>query len=139
MPGHKIKILRIIDANYNRLRDGIRVIEDTLRFYYDSPDYLLLRDLRASVLRMVSKTYPSLVTARSSGSDIGRASTQKKHKNVEALLRANFSRCSEALRVLEEYSRLVSPSKCAGIKKIRFRLYELEKKVATKFLVNKCP
>ena len=30
------KILRVIDANLNRSREGIRVIEDTARFYLDN-------------------------------------------------------------------------------------------------------
>ncbi len=131
MPKPDKKVLRVIDANFNRLRDALRVIEDTLRFVYDSPSHSKIRSIRTALCKYISMSYPSLVTARSSESDLGKNSPQKKHKDVEAILRANFSRCSESLRVLEEYQRLISARRSAEMKKIRFALYGAEKKIVS--------
>lgn len=131
------KIFRVIDVSYNRLRDGLRVIEDTLRFVYDSPLYRQVRSLREKLSQQVARSYPSLVVARSVQTDLGRSLSQKKHLDIVSLLRANFSRCSESLRVLEEYYRLLSFKRSQELKKIRFKLYDIEKKVAKTIVLSK--
>ncbi|MDI6756944.1 MAG: hypothetical protein QME32_02865 [Endomicrobiia bacterium] len=129
-------VLRVADANINRFRDGLRVVEDTLRFIHGSPLYSSARRLRGDFFRMFSGAYGGFVVSRESDKDPGRSSEQKKHSGIPSLLRANFARCSEALRVLEEYSRLgrrrMKPGlpKQSELKKIRFRLYTLEKNAA---------
>ena len=120
--------MRVIDANCNRLRDGLRVLEDTLRFVYDSDNYKKIRRIRLQLFRFLSNEHSSLVAARSSDRDIGKNLRQGKYKNVGDLFRANFSRCSEALRVLEEYYRLVSSARSRKMKEFRFKLYEVERK-----------
>jgi len=126
--------LRVIDANLNRLRDGLRVIEDTLRFVYpESGLWDDVRNLRNRVGRIFSDTkiYSGLLVSRDSSHDPGSASAQKKHKDIPSLLRANFARASESLRVLEEYSRFAAPRKVSLFKKIRFTLYEIEKNASS--------
>ena len=126
--------LRVIDANLNRLRDGLRVIEDTIRFVYPKSGlWDDVRNLRNRVGRLFSdrKIYSKLLVSRDSSHDPGSASAQKKHKDIPSLLRANFARASESLRVLEEYSRFAAPRKVSFFKKIRFTLYEIEKNVST--------
>lgn len=124
--------LRVADANINRFRDGLRVVEDTLRFVHGSPLYSSARRLRGDFFRMFSGGYGAFVVSRESDKDPGRSSEQKRHRGIPDLIRANFARCSEALRVLEEYSRLGRRApglpKFSELKKIRFRLYTLEKK-----------
>jgi thiamine-phosphate pyrophosphorylase len=123
-------VARVADANVNRFRDGLRVIEDTLRFARGSRLYASVRRLRGDFARLFAGRRGMLVAARASGTDPGRSSAQKKHANIDELFRANFARCSEALRVLEEYARLRGSSlpSTSGLKKIRFRLYDIEKK-----------
>jgi thiamine-phosphate pyrophosphorylase len=45
------------------------------------------------------------------------------------LVAANFRRVEEALRVLEEYGKVLSPRAAGGFKRIRFDMYTLEKEV----------
>ena len=72
--------------------------------------------------------YPELLRQRDSGSDEGRTiKEEKKRKGIKALLGANFRRVEESLRVLEEYGKLVSPEATPVFKKLRFKIYMLEK------------
>lgn len=123
-------VSRVADANVNRFRDGLRVIEDTLRFARGNRLYAPVRRLRGDFSRLFAGRRGMLVASRASDKDPGRASGQKKHADINELFRANFARCSEALRVLEEYARLRGANlpSTAELKKIRFRLYVIEKK-----------
>lgn len=42
---------------------------------------------------------------------------------------ANMERSKESIRVLEEFSKLIDGSLSARFSKLRFRLYDIEKKV----------
>ena len=70
------KVLRIIDANFNRAREGLRVIEDGLRFYYDNDkDFIKrLKKIRHSLSEGIEKNFgfASLKKERDSSCDIGR-------------------------------------------------------------------
>jgi thiamine-phosphate pyrophosphorylase len=122
------KIYRLIDANLNRAREGLRVIEDTARFILnDSKLYRGIRILRHRLTEITRKNYPSLLKARNSAADAGRVIREYRRKNVRDLMIANFRRVEEALRVLEEYSRLISVSAGAQFKNVRFRTYSFEK------------
>ncbi len=122
------KIYRLIDANLNRAREGLRVIEDTARFILnDSKLYRRIRLLRHRLTEITRKNYPSLLKSRNSTADAGRVIHEYRRKNVRDLMIANFRRVEEALRVLEEYSRLISVSAGAQFKNVRFRTYNFEK------------
>ena len=69
-----------------------------------------------------------LLSARSAGDDIGRKAGQVRYKTVDNIVKANFKRVQESLRVLEEYSRLDQIKSVQKIKKLRFEIYSLEKK-----------
>ncbi len=131
------KILRVMDANFNRLRDGLRVIEDTIRFVYENNLYVEIRNLRRNLYKIIDLGYISQIRSRSVETDKGKNSKQSKHKNLRSLLMSNFSRCSESLRVLEEYSRLTSPKVTAKIKSVRFKLYKIEKKIVYELFQRK--
>ena len=46
-PEHLPAVLRLLDANLDRAREGLRVVEDWCRFGLDSPDLVArLKDLR---------------------------------------------------------------------------------------------
>ena len=59
----------------------------------------------------------------------GMAQGEGARENVDALLRANFRRSQESLRVLEEASKLVGRDGAAAFKALRFRCYALEKQL----------
>jgi thiamine-phosphate pyrophosphorylase len=51
---------------------------------------------------------------------------EEQRQDLEQLLVANFSRVQEALRVLEEYSKLLSSPMSGSCKQMRYRVYTLE-------------
>lgn len=122
------QFFRLFDANINRCREGLRVIEDTARFVLGKEGiYKKLRKLRHRVDKMSREIYSELLDGRDSLKDSGRKIREFKRAGLKALVTANFKRAEEALRVLEEYSRLIFPKKGPEFKKIRYSLYELEK------------
>ncbi len=126
--------LRVIDANLNRAREGLRVIEDTARFVTGSNNaFKEPRSMRHSLDKITRRIYPELLSQRDSFSDEGRTIKEaKKRKGLKALLSANFRRVEESLRVLEEYGKLVSPAAAPVFKKLRFRTYILEREFLVK-------
>ncbi|HBU69050.1 MAG TPA: thiamine-phosphate pyrophosphorylase [Elusimicrobia bacterium] len=123
------RFLRIFDVNLNRCREGLRVIEDSARFIFDKPSiYKKTRALRHALDLATREIYPELVSGRDSQKDAGRVIKEGGRESVASVLSANFRRVQESLRVLEEYSRLISPGMGRAVKKARFSAYSLEKK-----------
>ena len=119
---------RIIDCNINRVCEGLRVLEDITRFYYNSEDQSkVLKDLRHKI-RDISKNYEiKLLENRDPQTDIGPLISQKlnltKNSNINSLIMANFKRVQEGLRTLEE----VTENK--DFEKFRYLSYQIEKDV----------
>lgn len=130
----KTGILRILDANLNRSREGLRVCEDIARFILNSSHLASqFRSVRHSIVE-VSKALPidptQLLKARDSDQDVGKAfGLIVKRENWQDVFRANIQRAEEAIRVLEELSIIISRKSASSFQKIRFRLYSLEKRV----------
>ena len=126
-----VKVWRLLDANANRAREGLRVIEDTARFVLDKPTTAKsVRELRHELDRLVRGRYKQLLSARNVQMDSGRANPAKPYKGgVAELLAANFKRSSEALRVLEEYGRVLSPRAVSQAQALRFKVYLWEAKL----------
>ena len=127
--GHRTdNYLRLIDANLNRCREGLRVVEDTARFILEEKNiYKNIRSLRHKLEGLTRDIYPELLLNRDSVNDSGRTIKEGKRKGIKEILIANFKRAQESLRVLEEYGRLVSPVAGAGFKRIRYGVYNIEK------------
>ena len=125
------RIWRLLDANTNRAREGLRVVEDTARFVLDRPEAsTALRGLRHKLDELVRAHYGTLLQHRDVETDSGRTNTATPHRGgVLALLATNFKRCEEALRVLEEYGRVLSPRAVRGVQSLRFQVYQWEKKL----------
>jgi thiamine-phosphate pyrophosphorylase len=122
---------RLLDANANRAREGLRIIEDTARFVLEKPEAAkAFRTLRHGVDELVRKHYKQLLSARDVEHDSGRAHAAKPYKgDVSALLAANFKRVAEALRALEEYGRVLSPGAVKKAQALRFEVYRWEAKL----------
>jgi thiamine-phosphate pyrophosphorylase len=134
----KNKSYRLLDANLNRAREGLRVIEDTARFLLgDARLCRKIRSMRHALAEVSCGVYPSLIGSRDSVSDTGRSVPEGGRKNIGAIIAANFRRVEEALRVLEEYSKLVSPDAGSRFKDLRYETYCLEKKMAGIFGRNR--
>jgi len=121
---------RIIDANLNRLTEGLRVVEDVVRFGLDRPGLLRsVRALRTRVGRGTRKLRRRVIAGRDSEADPGRGDRfdRTKRDNLADVVMANFKRAQESCRVLEETLKVEDPKLGAKLKQARFRLYDLEK------------
>ena len=134
----KRKVYRIIDANLNRSREGLRVCEEVIRFIFnDAPLTKNLRKLRHSITEL-AKSLPlsakQLLAARNIRSDVGKDLLRSnKIENCSGVFMANIERAEEALRVLEEFSRILDKRTSENFQKLRFQLYNLEKKIIARF------
>ena len=127
-------LIRVIDANLNRCREGLRVVEDSLRYVLnDGSLYKKIRSIRHNADKVLRGSYASLIKERDSVKDSGRKMPETLKKDLPSIIIANFKRAQESLRVLEEYSKTAFP-KCAPLfKKERYAVYNLEKAVYLKF------
>ncbi len=127
--------LRLIDANLNRLREGIRVVEDIFRYIYNDKD----TSSKLKSLRHLARTsnYNELLETRDVGNDVLRASikSEQNRDDLNSILIANFKRAQESSRVLEEFTKLSSIKDSENFKYIRYELYNLET-VLTKITSN---
>ena len=118
--------LRLIDANLNRLREGIRVVEDIFRYIYDDKQTALkLKELR-HLSRL--ENYIELLETRDIKNDVLRSSikSEQNREDLYSILIANFKRAQESARVLEEFTKLISIKDSENFKYIRYELYNLE-------------
>ena len=100
---------RLIDANLNRLREGIRVIEDIARYILnDLPLASRLKTLRHRARIDDLAFAKSLLQNRDIKNDILKKSTQseKTRDSLRDIAMANFKRSEESARVLEEMFKL---------------------------------
>ncbi|WP_290881744.1 thiamine-phosphate pyrophosphorylase [Helicobacter sp.] len=121
--------MRIIDANLNRLREGIRVVEDILRYGFQHQSFAL--DLKTLRHQCSLECYLELLNTRDSENDVLKPSTKEEQnrENLQSVFIANFKRAQESARVLEEILKLDSIQESEKFKGIRYRLYDLEKQV----------
>ncbi len=127
----------MLDANFNRSREGLRVCEDVCRFVLSSAAGASeLRGLRHDITR-IYKTFDlgGLLGARDAAGDTGRRfnAREKARAGWRDLYFANLQRSKESLRVLEEAAKLTRPDAAPKLKRLRFKLYEHEKNVFAKF------
>lgn len=123
-------LFRILDANLDRAREGVRTIEEWCRFgLNDEATTAQLKDLRQVIARWHT---PDIRLARDTPGDLGTALTHPQEStrtDIIEILQANFARVQEALRVLEEYGKLHSPEMTAAFKQMRYKLYTLDSQI----------
>jgi len=131
--------LRIIDANCNRIGEGLRFLEDISRFVLN--DAVLsqqLKTTRHSIIKDVSKLGIKLISERNSESDVGANSKPgNQQQELASLITANAKRVEEGLRVIEELAKLpeISPIlDSSRFQKARFELYTLEQNLLSRIL-----
>ena len=121
------QLLRVVDANLNRLKEGIRVIEDIARYIYDDATTAL----QLKVLRHQCRIEPleELLSSRNSANDVLRPTIQSEmnRTDLKSIVIANYKRGQESARVLEEVYKIISPDLSETFKHIRYELYTLEK------------
>ena len=120
-------VWRILDANFDRAREGLRIIEEWCRFALN--DVAMANECKQMRQELGAWHTPEIRAARDTAGDVGTALThprEEQRTGIEQLLQANLCRVQEALRVLEEYSKLHSASMSSGCKQMRYRAYTLE-------------
>ena len=131
---------RIIDANFNRAKEALRVCEDFSRFFLD--DASLTREFKrcrhgiTEILFQFPVPYARLVASRNSPHDVGRRDWIRDGRgrpDWRDVMTANSKRGEEALRVLEELAKVLAPRHAPRFSRLRFHLYELEKRSLQKF------
>ena len=120
-------LCRVIDANLNRLKEGIRVIEDMAR--YSQNNKRLSSSLKN--LRHLAKIddIQALLKSRDAQNDVLRPtiSSEMERTSIDSIIIANYKRAQESSRVLEELYKVVEPELSERFKHIRYELYTLEK------------
>ncbi len=130
-------VFRILDANINRLKEGLRVCEEITRFVVGNKPlsfgFKAVRHKVDVVIKSLSRQ--EYLKERNIAGDIGRGITlaaELKRNDCQEVFAANIQRVKEATRVLEEFSKLFNTTAALKFKKIRYDIYELEKKTTTK-------
>lgn len=121
------ELYRVIDANLNRLKEGIRVIEDIARYLQN--DKSTASKLKALRHRSRTDDLQNLLASRDSVNDVLRPTVESElqRSDVQSILIANYKRAQESSRVLEEMYKIVDPLLSETFKQIRYELYTLEK------------
>ncbi len=123
------ELFRVIDANLNRLKEGVRVVEDIMRYRDNNKELSKkLKELRHK--SRIDETL-ELLTHRDSINDVLRPSTSSElnRTDITSIITANFKRAQESSRVLEELFKLHSAEYSENFKYIRYELYNLEKEI----------
>ena len=118
---------RLLDANLDRAREGLRVLEDWCRFALDRPDLVWrLKDHRQRLGRCHHARYKEARhTATDPAAGLGHPAQAERLQPAQVLA-ANAARVQEALRVLEEFGRSGDPELAQQAAGIRYSLYDLE-------------
>ena len=126
---------RIIDANFNRAREALRVIEEYCRFVLDHKSLCArtkqLRHALCSALSGLDNR--QLLACRDTTGDVGTdlsVDQQLTRTSLESCLTAAAKRLPEALRALSELTQTFDPALAARVEQIRYQAYTLEKDIA---------
>jgi len=126
-------VLRIMDANANRAREALRVMEEAARFILDDPSLTeSLKQLRHDLAQQLG-AIRGLELGRDTPGDVGvdiSTPHEFERESVAGVVVASGKRLSEALRALEEYGKLIHTGGDiafpAAIEQLRYRGYDIE-------------
>jgi thiamine-phosphate pyrophosphorylase len=127
-------VLRILDANLNRAREALRVVEDYARFHLD--DGALcgeLKQLRHDLAAAVAVWAGEAILHRDTPGDVGtstKTTSEAAREDLTAVVTAAGKRLGEALRTVEEFLKIESPADAAKVELIRYHFYDVEMRVA---------
>lgn len=127
-------IARILDANFNRAREALRVMEDYVRFALDDENLAQrLKGIRHGLADALKAVDPlALIAARDTANDVGTAnSTESEYQrsDAESVVVAAGKRLGEALRVIEEYAKTIDKNIARRVETLRYAGYEIEKEL----------
>ena len=140
-------VLRIIDVNTNRCAEGLRVIEEVARFILEDEELVkriksLRHDVRSGTRYFTDNPSSFRDVENDPGSSFSTVA-ELSRSGIYDITRSNFSRVAEALRVIEEFGKLINSNGAEYYKNLRFRVYQLEKvflgEVDTSVHLPACP
>ena len=127
-------VFRIIDANFNRAREALRLIEEFCRFSLNSE--ILMRQtkqLRHELSTMIKELDTAkLIASRDTTGDVGVGQTianQLGRNELRDTFTAACKRLTEALRALAEMVQTLNPALAKRIENLRYQAYTLEKTI----------
>ncbi len=122
-----IRISQIIDANLDRAREGLRVLEDWARFALGKEDFVIrIKNFRQILGKNHLEIYK---VSRNHIKDHCKGlshSEQINRKSPYKIISSNSARVQEALRVIEEFSRGRNNKLSKIASEIRYEIYTLE-------------
>jgi len=134
VPLPAVPLARVLDAAANRAREGLRVVEDYARMVLNdahlTSELKHLRHDLHTALEPLSRQ--ALLASRDTVGDVGtRITTQGEmsRPDIGSVVAANWNRLGEALRSLEEYSKVCLPPVAAAVERVRYRAYTLERAI----------
>ena len=123
---------RIVDANLNRAREALRVLDDFARFVRN--DALLTEALKSLRHRLADLAahlpLPSLLAARDTQRDVGTSISTGGELSRDTpghVAAVNCKRLQESLRSIEEFGKLLGPHVAREVEAIRYESYTLER------------
>jgi hypothetical protein len=125
-------LYRILDANFNRTKEGLRVCEDLCRYVWNQKTLTrAFKDVRHELTGIIAGLdIQKALEARHIQGDVGRTTSisESKRDNISAVFWANSQRVKESLRVLEEVTKLLDAGVSSRLKALRYKVYALEQK-----------
>jgi len=122
-----LRIYQIIDANLDRAREGLRVLEDWARFGLGKEKYVeKIKNFRQILGKNHLEVYKQ---SRNHIEDKCKGLThheQINRKTPEQIISSNSARVQEALRVIEEFSRMQNHELSKIASEIRYEIYTIE-------------
>ncbi len=136
------EIYRILDANFNRAREALRVAEDCGRFALNDVAITAMAKHMRSDLQGLLTAIPlmEMVASRDTPGDIGTdmsSPTELKRADMNDVAIAAMKRLSESLRSIEEYSKVVAPAKTLDVERMRYNAYTLEQRLLGRLFVGR--
>jgi len=128
-------LARIIDANANRAREALRVMEDVARFgLSDAAITTRLKSLRhelQAALESLPLDRAQLLASRDTETDVGvpiKTDAELAREDIHHICAAAASRLTEALRSLEESAKALGATPAAeAFEGLRYRAYTADK------------
>lgn len=142
-------VLRILDANFNRAREALRTMEEFARFVLGDASLtqalkFIRHDLTAAVTNLPEQSNTSakqiphyqMTTLPNHRDIVGDAGAtictqaESQRATTTDVVCAACKRLTESLRALEEYGKIIDPNFAAAIEQIRYRAYDLERRLS---------
>ena len=135
-----MNVYRILDAEINRVSEGIRCVEDTFRFLLENRRLSKeLKELRHKIRKLMMAGNSSLIFNRNVEDDPGLKVSQSigidDKYSIKDTVYANFKRCQEGLRSIEEVLKIVGEKRLSKqYELLRFCVYNIEKECITELM-----